>query len=105
MSQSCVTQMQTWGEADTRKSTSGIVVCSLGTLVIWKSKKQSVLAQSTMQAEMIATAYGKVQIDWLRQHISEIGIGRGITRRIVNDGLNCVTTLNSGNFQSDSWHS
>jgi len=57
-----------------------------------------------MQAEMIATAYGKVQIDWLRDLISEIGIGSGITRRILNDGLNCVTTLNSGNFQSDSWH-
>jgi len=57
-----------------------------------------------MQAEMIATEYGKVQIDWLRDLISEIRIGRGITRRILNDGLNGVTTLNSGNFQSDSRH-
>ena len=56
-----------------------------------------------MQSEMIATAYGKVQIDWLGDLISEIRIGRCI-RRILNDGLNCVTTLNSGNFQSDSWH-
>jgi hypothetical protein len=53
---------------------------------------------------MIATAYGIMQIDWLRDLVSEIGIGRGITRRIVNDGLNCVTTLNSGNFYSDSRH-
>jgi len=58
-----------------------------------------------MQAEMIATAYGKVQIDWLRHHISEIGIaGNSFTRRMPNDGLNCVTTLNWGNFQSDSRH-
>jgi hypothetical protein len=57
-----------------------------------------------MQADMIATAYGKVQIDWLRDLVSEIGIGRGITRRILNDALNCITTLNSGNFQSDSRH-
>jgi hypothetical protein len=55
-----------------------------------------------MQAEMIATACGKVQIDWLRDLVSEIGIGRGITRRILCHGLNCVTTLNSGNLQSDS---
>jgi len=92
------------GEADTSKSTSGNVVYALETLLIWKSKKQSVVAQLTMQAEMIATAYGKVQIDWLRDLVSEIGIGRGITRRILNDGLNCVTTLNLGNFQSDSRH-
>jgi hypothetical protein len=92
------------GEADTSKSTSVIIIYVLGTLVIWKSKKQSVVAQSTMQAEMIAAAYGKVQIDWLRHLISEIGIARCITRRIHTDGLNCVTTLNSGNFQSDSRH-
>jgi hypothetical protein len=63
------------GETDMSKCTSGIVVYALGTLVIWKSKKQSVVAQSTMQAEMIATGYGKVQIDWLRDLVSEIGIG------------------------------
>jgi hypothetical protein len=38
-------------------------------------------AQSIMEAEMIATTYGKVR-----------------------DGLNCVTTLNSSNFQSNSRH-
>jgi hypothetical protein len=100
----CYADADLGGEADTSKSTSGIVVYALRTLVIWKSKMQSVVAQSTMQAEMIATAYGKVQIDWLRDLISEIGIGRGITWHILNDGLNCVTTLNSGNFESDSHH-
>jgi len=31
-------------------------------------------------------------------------VSNDITRRIVNDGLNCVTTLILGNFQSDSRH-
>jgi len=66
--------------------------------------KVSAVAQSTMQAEMIATPYGKVHIDWLRDLISEIGIGSDITRRILNNDLNCIMTLNSGNFQSDSQH-
>jgi len=61
----CYTDADLRGEADTSKSTWGIIIHALGTLVIWKLKKQSVVAQSTMQAEMIATAYGKVQIDWL----------------------------------------
>jgi len=52
-------------EAGTSKSTSGIVVYANRTLVICKSKKQSVVTHSTMQTEMIATAYGTVQIDWL----------------------------------------
>ena len=53
---------------------------------------------------MIAIVYGKVQIDWLQHLISEIGMGRGITRRIPDDGLKCATTLKSGNFQSHSPH-
>ena len=100
----CYADADLGGEADTSKSTSGIIVYTLKTLVIWKLKKQSVVAQSTMQAELIATVYGKVQIDWLRDLISEIGIGRGITRRILNDGLNCITTFNLRNFQSDRRH-
>jgi hypothetical protein len=101
----CYADADLWGEADMSNSTLGIIVYAFGTLVIWKSKKQSVVAQSTMQAEMIATASGKVQIDWLHDLTSEIGIAsKDITRRILNDGLNCVTTLNSGNFQSDSRH-
>jgi len=68
----CYADADLRGEADTSKPTSGIIVYTLGTLVILKSKKQSVVAQSTMQAEMIATTNGKVQIDWLRDLISEI---------------------------------
>ena len=66
----CYADADLGGEVDTSKSTSGIVVYGLGTLVIWKSKKQRVVAQSTLQAEMIPTAYGKVQIEWLRDLIS-----------------------------------
>jgi hypothetical protein len=45
-----------------------------------------------------------LEIDWQRDLISELGIGRDINRRILNDALNCVTTLTSGNIQSDSRH-
>jgi len=100
----CYADADLGGEIDTSKSTSGIVVYALGILIIWKSKKQTVVAQSTMQAEMIATAYGKVQVNWLQDVISEIGLGTGIIKQILNDRLNCVTTLNSGNFQSENWH-
>jgi hypothetical protein len=101
----CYADADLGGEADTSKSTSRIVVYALGTLVIWKSKKQSTVAQLTMQAEMIATAYRNMQIYWPHDLTSEIGIAsKYITRRILNDGLNCVMTLNSGNLQSDSRH-
>jgi hypothetical protein len=68
----CYADANLGGEADSSKSTSGIIIFALGIPVLWRSKKQTLVAQSTMQAEMIATAYGKVQIDWLRDVISEI---------------------------------
>jgi hypothetical protein len=87
------------GDADT-----GTIIFVLGILVLWRSKRQTLVAQSTMQAEMITTAYGKVQLDWIWDVISETELGTDMTRCIFKDGLNCVTTLNSGNFQSESRH-
>jgi hypothetical protein len=55
-----------------------------------------------MEAEMIVTEYSKVQIDQLQEVITQLGLGNSIAKRLLNDGLNCVITLNSGNFQSDS---
>jgi len=98
----CYADADLGGASDRSKSTSGIIVYALGTLLFWKSKKYSIVVQLTMQAKMIATVYGKMQIDCLGDLVSEIGIGRGIARVILNDGLNYGTTLNSGNFQLDS---
>jgi len=100
----CYADADLGGETDSRELTSGIIIFALGILVLWRSKKQTLVAQSTMQAEMIVTAYGKVQLDWLRDVISEIEIGADMTRCIFNNGLNCITMLNSGNSQSDSRH-
>ena len=51
---------------------------------------------------MIVTEYSKVQIDQLQEIITQLGLGNSIAKRLLNDGLNCVITLNSGNFQSVS---
>ena len=100
----CFADADLGGDADSSMSTSEIIVYALGILVLWKSKKQTIVAQSTMQAEIIATAYIKVQLDWLCDLTSELGSSKSIDRTILNDSLNCVTTLNSGNFQSESRH-
>jgi hypothetical protein len=100
----CYADADLRGEADSSKSTSGIIIFARGILVLWRLRTETLVAQSMIQAEMIATPYGKVQLDWLRDVISEIELGAGMTRCIFNDGLNCVTTPNSGNIQSESRH-
>jgi len=59
----CYANANLGGDADSSKSTSEIIIVGLGILGLWRSKKQTLVAQSTMQAGMIATAYGKVQLD------------------------------------------
>ena len=47
------------GDSDDSKSTSGYVIYVDGILITWKSKKQSITAQSTVHAELFATASAK----------------------------------------------
>jgi len=53
------------GEAESSKLTSGLMIFVLGILLLWRWKKQTLVAQSTMQAEINGTSYGKVQLNWL----------------------------------------
>ena len=61
------------GDPDTRRSTSGMVV-KIGTGAIsWSSKLQSVVAQSTTEADYIAANSTGRDIAWLRNLLTEFG--------------------------------
>jgi hypothetical protein len=98
------------GERHTGKSTTGYILFVNGILVLWKSKKQTLVAQSTMEAELIASATVKKQIDWFQGLLSEIApsllasssASSSASPLILNDNLACVTVLNSGNFKGEN---
>jgi hypothetical protein len=96
------------GEKHTGKSTTGYILFVNGILVLWKSKKQTLVAQSTMEAELIASATVKKQIDWFQGLLSEIApsllASSSASPLILNDNLACVTVLNSGNFKGENRH-
>ena len=61
------------GDRDERKSTSGcVIMLSMGP-VLWFSRRQSVVAQITTEAEYIASSTAVREIVWLRRYMSEIG--------------------------------
>ncbi|GAU26739.1 hypothetical protein TSUD_317370 [Trifolium subterraneum] len=58
--------------SDDSKATSGFIFSIAGGAVSWKSKKHTILAQSTMESEMIALATTSEEASWLRCLLSEI---------------------------------
>jgi len=58
--------------SDDSKATSGYIFSIAVGAVSWKSKKQTILAQSTMESEMIALATATEEASWLRSLLAEI---------------------------------
>lgn len=63
-----------WGSSDDRKSLTGWVAKLNGDPISWSCKKQSVVAQSTCEAELYAEAAAVNEMLWLTDLIGELGI-------------------------------
>lgn len=60
------------GDLSDRKSTTGFVVLIKNCPISWKSKKETVVAKSTAEAEYIAVSACTQEVVWLRNFYSEI---------------------------------
>lgn len=61
------------GSVTDRRSTSGYCTFVGGNLVTWRSKKQSVVARSSAEAEFRAMAHGVCELLWLKSLLKELG--------------------------------
>jgi len=57
---------------DDSKASSGYIFSIVGGVVSWKSKKHTILVQSTMESQMIALATSSEEESWLRCLLVEI---------------------------------
>jgi hypothetical protein len=55
------------GDLTMRKSTSGLLCTANGAPIIWRSKLQTIVAQSTAEAEFVAASMAVKEILWLRK--------------------------------------
>lgn len=62
-----------WAGSDTdRRSTSGYCSFVWGNLVTWRSKKQTVVARSSAEAELRSLAHGLCETLWLKNLLNEL---------------------------------
>ena len=61
-------------DRDSRKSTSGAVFTLGGVAIIWRSVKQTCVADSTMEAEYVAACEVAKEAVWLCKFLTELGV-------------------------------
>lgn len=88
-----------WIGPDDSKSTTGWVVTVNGAPIAWKSQKQSIVAKSTMVAEMIAMSDVVDAVKWIKGLIKEL-IGDKVGKPLVlcdNQAALKTSTLDTSN--------
>ncbi|RVW95281.1 Retrovirus-related Pol polyprotein from transposon RE1 [Vitis vinifera] len=73
------------GSLTDRRSTTGYCSYVWGNLVTWRSKKQSVVARSSAEAEFSAMAHGICEGMWLQRILKELGIISNSTMTVLCD--------------------
>ena len=82
-------------DSDSRKSTSGSVFTLGGGAVIWRSIKQSCIADSTMEAEYVAACEAAKEVVWLRQFLIDLEVVLSANKQITIHCDNSGAVVNS----------
>uniref|UniRef100_A0A803M0S9 Reverse transcriptase Ty1/copia-type domain-containing protein n=1 Tax=Chenopodium quinoa TaxID=63459 RepID=A0A803M0S9_CHEQI len=79
------------GDRDGRKSTSGYFTLVGGNLVTWRTKKQKVVALSSVEAEFRGIAKGITEILWIRILMNELGFSQKTTCKLFCDNKAAIS--------------
>lgn len=80
------------GEVDTRCSKTGYLIYWCGGVISWRSKLQTCIAQSTVEAEYVAANETGRELIWARQLVEEMGYPQ-ITTTLYEDNQGCKSTV------------
>eukprot|EP00253_Pinus_taeda_P035241 PITA_35241 len=91
------------GDLDQRRSTSGYVFNLFGGAISWMSKKQSVVALSTTEAEYMAATHASKEAVWLQRLCSSMGLVQGAIR-IDYDSQSAIFLAKNPAYHSKTKH-
>ena len=95
-----------WGGSNDRRSTSGYVFLLNGGAISWASRKQSVVALSSMEAEYMGITQAVKEVLWLRTLFRELGAlqhGKEIST-IYSDSQGAIALAQNPGFHARSKH-
>ncbi|RZB69615.1 Retrovirus-related Pol polyprotein from transposon RE1 [Glycine soja] len=78
------------GDVLDRRSTMGYIFMIVGAPISWSSKKQSVVALSTCEAEYIAACSAACQASWLFSLLQELGVITGMAIELLVDSKSAI---------------
>jgi hypothetical protein len=81
------------GSPDDSKSTSGYIFMLAGAAVSWKSKKQSLVALSSTEAEYVAATEAAKEAIWLRGLLEELGYAQEKPTPLFCDNTSAIALV------------
>ncbi|XP_070037129.1 uncharacterized protein [Nicotiana tomentosiformis] len=87
-----------------RRSTSGYFILVGGNLVLWKSKKQKVVARSSVEAEYRAMAMATCELVWVKQLLKELKLGEINKMKLVCDNQAALHIASNSVFHERTKH-
>lgn len=87
-----------------RKSTSGYVFVMCGGAISWQSKKQSTIALSSTEAELMAITSSTKELLWFRHHLDGLGFGNAQPTKLLVDSQCALDIANNSKISDRSKH-
>ena len=86
------------------KSTSGVLVFIGSTVVCWYSSKQTTVAQSSTDAEILAMNFAAKEIVWIRGLLEEMGIPQLLPTKLRGDSQSAILLSRNPVFHKRTKH-
>ena len=89
---------------DKCKSTTDIIFTLEGRVITWKSKKQTISALSTTEAEYIALSYGGVEVWWYHNLFTKLRFFQTDPITIESNSLGTIARATNPYLTHSSWY-
>lgn len=92
------------GDQRDRKSKSGHLILFGGGVIHWSSRKQSCVALSSTEAELVALAEGCQELIWMKRLLEEIGEQSTEAIIVYEDNQSCIKLVESDRLERKTKH-